>query len=249
MTAAAADPRPLQAQVILVTGAGAGIGQACAKACAAAGATVVLLGKTIPKLEQTYDAIVDAGGPEPAIYPLNLEGASPKDYDALTDKLADTFGRLDAVLHCAGLLPYLSRLKDHEPEDWMKVMQVNLNAPFLLTQSLLPLLGSAPAAQVIFTADDMGGSNKAYWGAYAVAKRGLEALCDILADETAGTNIRVNAIDPGATATSLRQRVFPAENPARLHTPAAVAQSYLWLLGPAGRDCHGQTFKHPVSGG
>ena len=236
------QPRPdlLAERVILVTGAGDGIGRAAALAFAEHGATVVLLGKTIPKLEATYDAIEAAGGPEPAIYPLHLEGASPHDFGELAHKLEQGFGRLDGLLHNAASQPYLSRIKDYEPEDWMKVIQVNLNAPFLLTQACLPLLLQAADASVVFTSDAVGRRGKAYWGAYGVAKAGIENLMQTLADELENTAVRVNSIDPGPTRTSLRRRLYPGENPSRVKPAEEVLAHYLWLIGPDSRGTHGQ---------
>jgi NAD(P)-dependent dehydrogenase (short-subunit alcohol dehydrogenase family) len=235
-----ARPDLLAGRVILVTGAGDGIGRATAIACAAHGATVVLLGKTIPKLEAVYDAIEGAGGPEPAIYPMHLEGATPHDHEELASKLAETFGRLDGLLHNAASLPYLGRIKDYAPEDWLKVLQVNLNAPFFMTQACLPLLLQSQDASVVFTSDGVGRRAKAYWGAYAVSKFGIEGLMQTLADELEHSRVRVNSIDPGPTRTSLRKRVFPGEDPAGLKAPEALMPRYLWLLGPDSKGTHGQ---------
>lgn len=238
------QPRPelLDQRVILITGAGDGIGRAMAKACAAHGATVILLGKTIRKLELVYDEIEQAGGPQPAIYPMNLEGAAPADYDKLAQSIEQNFGRLDGLVHNAALLPYLSRLKDHEIEDWFKIMQINLNAPFILTQFCLDLLMKSEDASVIFTSDQVGIEAKPFWGAYGVSKFGIEGLARTWAEELARTPIRVNLIDPGPTLTSLRKRVFPGEDNSQLKTPDTLAPLYLWLLGPDSRPVRGERF-------
>lgn len=230
----------LEDRVILVTGAGDGIGQAAAKSFAAHGATVVLLGKTVTKLEQVYDEIEAAGGPEPAIYPIHLEGASPHDYDELAHVIDVNFGQLDGILHNAARLPYLSRIKDYDAEEWMKVMQVNLNGPFMLTQSCLPLLERADDASVVFTTDAVGREGKAFWGAYAVSKHAVEGLAQVLAAELENSRIRVNCIDPGPTLTALRKRVFPGEDNASLKSPEAVMPLYLWAIGPDSRGTTGQ---------
>ncbi len=229
-------PDLLKDRVILVTGAGDGIGRAMARAAAAHGATVILLGKTVSKLEAVYDEIEQAGGPQPAIYPLNLEGATPADYDQLALTLEGNFGRLDGLLHNAAMLVYLSRLKDHEIEDWLRIMQVNLNAPFMLTQACLDLLSRSGDASVVFTSDSAGPAHKPYWGAYGVSKCGIECMAQTWAQELARTPVRVNLVDPGPTRTALRKRVFPAEDASQLKTPDALAPLYLWLLGP---DSHG----------
>jgi NAD(P)-dependent dehydrogenase (short-subunit alcohol dehydrogenase family) len=230
----------LEDRVVLVTGAGDGIGRAAALAYAAHGATVVLLGKTVAKLESLYDAIEAAGGPEPAIYPMHLEGASPHDYEELAHVIDVNFGRLDGILHNAATLPYLSRIKDYDPDDWIRLLQVNLTAPFLMTQACLPLLERSDDASVIFTTDEAGRQGKAFWGAYGVSKFGIEGLTQTLAAELENSNIRVNCIDPGPTRTGLRRRIFPGEDDAMLKSPAALMPLYLWAMGP---DSRGNTGK------
>ncbi len=230
----------LNDRIILVTGAGDGIGKAAALAFASHGATVVLLGKTVNKLEAVYDRIEASDAPTAAIYPMHLEGATPHDYDELAAAMESNFGRLDGILHNAASLPYLSRIKDYETEDWLKVMQVNLNAPFQITQACLPLLEKSADARVLFTTDTVGRTGKAFWGAYGAAKAGIENLSQTLAAELEKTNIRVNCIDPGPTLTSLRKRVFPGEQNDRLKQPSAPAPLYLWAMGPDSREVNGQ---------
>lgn len=230
----------LNDRVILVTGAGDGIGRMAAKAYAYHGATVVLLDKMVPKLEQVYDEIEAAGGPEPAIYPMHLEGASPHDYDELAHVIDMNFGQLDGILHNAASLPYLSRIKDHDAEDWVKVMQVNLNAPFFLTQACLPLLSAAKDGRLLFTTDEVGLHGKAYWGAYAASKAGIERLAEVLAAEYDNTALRVNWIDPGPTCTALRKVAFPGEENASLKQPESLQALYLWAMGPDSKDTNGQ---------
>jgi NAD(P)-dependent dehydrogenase (short-subunit alcohol dehydrogenase family) len=238
------DYRPaddiLEDRVVLVTGAGDGIGRAAALAFAAHGATVVLLGKTVAKLETLYDAIEAAGGPEPAIYPMHLEGASPHDYEELAHVIDVNFGQLDGLLHNAATLPYLSRIKDYEPDDWTRMLQVNLTAPFLMTQACLPLLERSSDARVLFTTDATGRNGKAFWGAYGVSKFGIEGLTQILAAELERSSIRVNCIDPGPTRTALRKRIFPGEDEAMLKAPTALMPLYLWAMGPDSRAVTGE---------
>ena len=230
----------LDDRVILVTGAGDGIGRSAAKAYARYGATVVLLGKTVAKLEAVYDEIEAAGGPEPAIYPMHLEGASPHDFDELAHVIDVNFERLDGILHNAAKMPYLGRIKDYDAEDWMKVMQVNVNAPFLLTQACMPLLERSQDARLLFTTDVVGREGKAYWGAYGVSKCAVDGLVRILAAELENTPIRVNAIAPGPTLTALRRRAYPGEDNATLKQPDSLAPLYLWAMGPDSADCNGE---------
>ena len=237
----------LENRNILVTGAGDGIGRAAAIAFAQHGATVILLGKTIPKLEAVYDEIEALGGPTPAIYPIHLEGATLHDYEEMASKLDETFGRLDGILHNAAKLPYLSRIKDYDAEDWMKVLQVNLTAPFAITQSCMPLLEKSADASVVFTSDETGRQGKAYWGAYAVSKFGLEGLMQVLADELENSPIRVNSIDPGPTRTRLRKNVFPGEDVQGIKAPEELAAIYLWLMGPDSQGCNGKALTYGAS--
>lgn len=228
-----AAPDLLAGRIVLVTGAGDGIGRAVAKACAVHGATVILLGRTIAKLEKVYDEIESAHLPQPAIYPMNLEGATPKDYDELALTLEKEFGRLDGLIHNAAMLGTLTPLDSYDVETWYKVMQVNVNGTFLLTQACMGLLNQAKDASVVFVSDRVGRRGHAYWGAYGVSKFALEGMMQILADETeVNTAIRANSIDPGAVRTALRNHAYPAEDKEQLRSPEDVVTPFLYLLGP-----------------
>jgi NAD(P)-dependent dehydrogenase (short-subunit alcohol dehydrogenase family) len=234
----------LRDRVILITGAGDGIGRAAARCCAAQGATVVLLGRTLRKLERVYDEIEQAGHPKPALYPMNLEGASPRDYADLAQVLETEFGRLDGLLHNAALLGTLTPLVHYDIELWYRVLQVNLNAPFLLTQALLGLLQRSPDASIVFTSDAVGEEGRAYWGAYAVAKGGVQTLMKLLASELeANTTVRVNSIEPGKVRTHLRLQAYPAGNPAEWTDPDSIMGTYLYLLGLDSKGVTGQTLR------
>lgn len=222
----------LKDRVILITGAGDGIGRAVAIDCAAHGATVILLGRTTHKLEAVYDSIVEAGHPQPAIYPMNLEGAAPKDYDDLAAVLETEFGRLDGLLHNAAWLGTLAPIGQFDIESWFKSIQVNLNAPFMLTRACLPLMNAAQDASLVFTSDQITQQAKAYWGAYGVAKFGINGLMQMLAEEMSNSPVRVNGIIPGPVRTNLRTWAYPGEDPRKLPTPDSITGSYLYLLGP-----------------
>ena len=234
--------RILEDKVILVTGAGDGIGAAVARLLAANGASIVLLGRTVKKLETVYDQIVEASGPTPAIFPMDLLRATPDDAVRLAEGINDTFSRLDGVLHNAGVLGMMAPIAHYEPQTWLEVMQVNVNAPFLLTTTLLPLLERSDDARVVFTSSGVGRTGRAHWGAYAVSKFATEGLSQVLADETgAQGRIKVVCINPGGTRTPMRASAYPAEDPARLRTPEAIAPAYLYLFGPEGAALHGQS--------
>ncbi len=236
------DKKLLTNRTILVTGAGDGIGRSVSVAFATHGATVILLGRTTAKLESTYDAIEEAGGAQPAIYPMNLEGATEHDYLELRNTLEKEFGCLEGLLHNAAQLRLLSRIDDYDIETWYQVMQVNLNGPFMLTQACLPLLRKAQDASVVFTSDQVGRRARAYWGAYAVSKFGCEGLMQVLAEETRDSSrIRVNSFAPGPTRTNLRAHAYPGENPSTVKPAEDLIPAYLWLMGPDSAGTTGQT--------
>lgn len=239
----------LSDRVILVTGAAEGIGRALALACAKQGATVVLSGARQKVLESVYDEIVAAGSPEPAILPLDLAKADEQLMLGIATTLGDEFGRLDGLVHTAQYIPFLSRIDDYDAEQWEKVLRINLTAPFLLTQACLPLLRAAEAASVVFQSDRVGRRALAYWGAFAAAMAGIEALTRTLAEETEGSSrIRVNSIDPGAVRTAQRREIYPAEDPNTLPTPEQILNGYLYLLGPDSRGLSGQALSAQTPG-
>lgn len=232
----------LKDRVILVTGAGDGIGRAAAKAYAAAGATVVLLGRTLEKLEQVYDEIEAAGHPQPALVPLNLESASEHDHQELAAKLETEFGRLDGLLNNASILGLRTPIDGYDVSTWQQVMQINVNGTFMLTQAMLPLLKESDDAAVIFTSSGVGRKGRAYWGAYAVSKFATEGMMQVLADEVDGiSNIRVNSINPGATRTNMRTTAYPGEPPTTNPTPEDIMPLYLYLMGPDSKGTQGQS--------
>lgn len=226
--------RPLKDRIVLVTGAAEGLGRAVALAAAAQGALLILSDLDQGGLESVYDAIEAAGGSQPAILPLDPDKADEAAFRDAADLVGETFGRLDGLVHCAAFAPFLSRIDDYDPSEWERVLRINLTFPFLLTQACLPLLRTSSDAAVIFTSDRVGRTGKAYWGAFAAAKFGIEGLAQVLADELQGSSpIRVACIDPGIVRTGLRARLYPAENPFSLPLPETVTPRYLGLLGPA----------------
>lgn len=237
-----APPGLLVDRVILVTGAGDGIGRAAAKALAAHGATVVLAGRSLAKLEKVYDEIEANGDPQPALVPVDFSIAGPEEYRQLADTIENEFGHLDGILHNAGVLGDITPLEMYDPDTWDTVMKVNLRAPLLLTQALLPLLKQSPDASIVFTTSSVGRRARAFWGAYAVSKYGIEGLSRMLADELMNTsNIRVNCINPGATRTTMRASAYPGEDPASVKLPEDIMPLYLYLMGPDSLGVTGQS--------
>ncbi|HET9694747.1 MAG TPA: YciK family oxidoreductase [Steroidobacteraceae bacterium] len=236
-------PGLLSDRVILVTGASGAIGGALARACAELGARVVLNGRSVKKLEQLYDAIVAAGAPRPSIAPLDFEKADATAYDSLAAAIEQEFGRLDGLAHVGGLLGDRSPIAHYDVPTWMKVMHVNVTAPFILTRTLLPLLQRSHDASIVFTTSGVSVKGRAYWGAYAVSKFADEGLMQVLADELATDRpIRANSVNPGAVRSAMRAKAYPAEDASRLTPPENVLRPFLYLLGPDSRDVTGCRF-------
>ena len=232
----------LEDRVILVTGAGQGLGRALALDAAAHGATVALLGRKLEKLEATYDAITEAGGPEPALIPLDLASAGTLEYDALDQLVRKDLKRLDGIAHCASHFVPLGPLAQQTLEQWMTLLKVNLAAPFALTRACLPLLSAASDSSVVFTGETHGAHPLAYWGGFAVSKAGLSVLAQIWSDELAHRGRpRMNVFIPGPIASPQRAQSHPGENRSKLATAQAAARAMLYLLGPEGASWNGRT--------
>jgi NAD(P)-dependent dehydrogenase (short-subunit alcohol dehydrogenase family) len=227
----------LRDRIILITGASDGIGKAVALACAAHGATVILHGRNVRKLEAVSDQIVNAKLAQPGIAPLDLEKAGPDDYQQLANAIEQNYGRIDGLLHNAGMLGERAPIEYHDVPKWMRTLHVNLTAPFILTRTCLPLLRRSQDASIVFTASGVVPRPRAYWGAYLVSKWGSEGLRHMLADEMENEpNIRVNSIDPGKVRTNMRLQAYPAEDRSTLPAPEAITAPYIFLLGPDSRD-------------
>lgn len=232
----------LDGRIILITGAGDGIGAALARACARHGATVVLHGRTQAKLEAVYDGIMEAGGPRPGIFVMDLERAGPEHYEQLAEAIQETYGQLDGLVHNAGILGDRSPIEYYDVPTWHRVLHINLTAAFILTRYLFPLMRRSGDASVVFTSSGVGRVGKPFWGAYAVSKFGTEGLMQVLASEVeGGTQIRSNAVNPGPTRTAMRRQAYPGEDPAALKTPDEIVGTYLFLLGPDSHDVNGQS--------
>lgn len=233
----------LAGKTILVSGAGDGIGRAAALSYARHGATVLLLGRTGSKLEAVYDEIETSGGPRPAIIELDLATASEHSYANLASSLEQEFSCLDGLLHNAALLGDRRPIANARYASWAEVMQVNVNAQFLLTRYLLPLLQQAPIASIIFTSSSVGRTGKAYWGAYAVSKFATEGFMQVLAGELENTSrIRVNSLNPRATNTAMRRTAYPAEEPGNNPSPHEIMPAYLFLMGDDSAGVTGRAF-------
>ncbi|MBN8922327.1 MAG: short-chain dehydrogenase [Rhodanobacter sp. 68-29] len=230
----------LAGRVVLVTGAYGGLGGAVARAVTRAGATVVVSGKRKRQLEQLYDAMLAEGLAEPVIHPLDMETATPREYAALADGLRHDFGRLDGIAHCAASFAGLTPIGMHKPDDWLRAMHVNLNAPFALTQACLPLLQEAADSAVVFVLDDPARLARAHWGAYGVSKAALERFASILHEETDESPLRVHALLPGPMRTRLRRQAYFGEDTMQHPLPDAAAEALVWLLAAQGAAARGR---------
>jgi len=238
----------LAGRIIAITGAGDGIGKAVALACVRYGAQVILIGRTVRKLEVVHAESERIRPDAVSIAPLDLEKAVASNYDELAAAIETRYGRLDGLLHNAALLGTLTPIEHQDVQTWMRVMHVNVTAPFILTQTLLPALRRSADASILFTTSTVGRKARAYWGAYAVSKFAVEGLSQLLADELERPpQIRVNALNPGRTRTMMRRQAYPAENIETLPLPEEKVAAYLALLGPAGRSVTGRSFDCDIS--
>jgi len=237
-------PAPTQAladRVVLVSGAQGGLGSAAAIACAKAGATVVLLGRKLPKLNRVYDAIAGVG-PEPVLYPLDLEGATPDDYAELADRIEGELGRLDGLLHCAADFPGLTPLLQTDPAAFARAIHVNLTARWWLSQACLPLMSKAEDAALVFVIDDLTQVGGAYWGGYGIAQHGVRTLIGMLHAELGNTQVRVAGLQPGPMRTGLRAKAYVEENDGVARDPSAYADACVSLLSADGAPHRGQVW-------
>lgn len=231
----------LRDRVILITGATGGLGAALARACAEAGATVVLHARVVRKLEALYDDIVAAGAPEPVILPLDLAKASADDFGNVATALQAQLGRVDGLVHTAALLGSLGPIEHQSFDSWLALLRVNVAAPMGLTRALMPLLSASADASVVFTLDNRGEQPRAYWGGYAVTKAGVAALARELADEWENRpQLRINAVVPGPIRSPLRGQTHPGEDRAALPPPEALVPLYLHLLAGQRKQDSGQ---------
>ncbi len=237
-------------RVILITGAGGGLGGTAAKALAGLGAHIVLLDKSIPKMEKVYDSILEAGGPEPTLYPFDLAGANEDQYQEMADIIEKQYGSLQGLLHSAVDLSAFSPVLNIRTREWGQTLNVNLNAAFLLSRVMLPVLQKSDHASIVFTTDSTVRNGNAYSGAYGVSKIALEGFAKILAEELeTAQKIRVNTLLPGPVDSPIRKRVYPAEDKSRLPAMNTLDKVYQYLfsddsLGVTGQTIDAQTFKH-----
>ena len=223
----------LKDRIALITGASRGIGRAVALAFARQGAHVLLLARAQTALEEIDDAIKESGG-KATLIPLNLTDG--KRIDALGPTLYERFGRLDILVGNAAILGRLSPLTHIPSEHWERVIATNLTANWRLIRTLDPLLRRSDAGRVIFVTSSVAHTAKAYWAPYSLSKAALETLAKTYANETSDSAIKVNIIDPGATATRMRAEAYPGEDQATLRTPEEVAEVFVEFALPSSTE-------------
>jgi len=231
----------LTGQVALVTGASRGIGAALAVELARRGAQCVLVARTQGGLEETDDAIRAAGGLPATLLPLDLQKRA-QDIDMLGPSIVARFGRLDILVHAAGVLPKLTPVAHIQPRDMEESLAVNFSAAWRLIRTCDPPLRAAPAGRAVVLTDAVAEAPAAYWGLYGAAKAGMDHLVRCWAAEVATTPLRVNLADPGPVATGLRANAFPGQDPSRLARPEDVAPA-LADLCEASEARHGATIR------
>ena len=220
----------LSGRIALVTGASRGIGAAVAKRFAAEGAYVVLTGRTPGGLEETDDAIRAAGG-SATLSPFDL-----KEFDAidrLGGALAERYGRLDVLVGNAAVLGQLAPMGHIPPDVWEDAVSVNLTAQWRFIRAFDALLRASDAGRAIFVTSSLASAPRAYWGAYAATKAGLESMVRTWAAELAKTRVRVNLIDPGGVRTEMRAAAYPGEDPETLPAPETVTDTFVDLAEAA----------------
>ena len=230
----------LKDKVILVTGANRGFGLAITMDLSKAGATVIMLGRDLGSLENAYDAVVDAGYNEPILYPLDLEGASPEKYQELQDNVLEKFDKLDGLIHNAAILGAQMPIEQYDIKLWYSTLQINLSAPFMLTQFLIPALVKSEDARILFLSSSVGREARAYWGAYSVSKFGIEGFAKTLSEELEKTNISVNTVDPGKLRTEMRRTAYPAEDSSTVPMPEEKSAAIVYLLSNLSPKMNGE---------
>ncbi len=230
----------LKDKIILLTGANRGFGRAITLDLAKAGASVIMLGRDLGGLETVYDEVVGLGYQQPILHPLDLEGATPEHYQQLQSEILDNFGRLDGLIHNAAIIGTMMPIEQYDIKLWYSTLQINLNAPFMLTQFLIPVLSQSVDARILFFSSSVGREARAYWGAYGVSKFAIEGLSKTLAEELEKTNIKVNSVDPKQMRTKMRQTAYPAENTDNIPPPELISPAIVYLMSKKSKNLNGK---------
>jgi NAD(P)-dependent dehydrogenase (short-subunit alcohol dehydrogenase family) len=211
---------PLAGRIALVTGASRGIGHACALALAGAGAHVIATARSQGGLEALDDEIRARTGARATLVPMDLVEADGADPLGLA--IHQRHGRLDILVHAGAILGGLTPVAHIDPPAWGRAVAVNLTSTYRLIRSMEPLLRQSQAGRAIFLTSGVAARPRAFWGAYAATKAGVEALVRCWADEIEQTTVRAMLLDPGVMRTRMRAEAFPGEDPDTLTDPAEI---------------------------
>lgn len=222
-------PNNLANKTIFLTGACGGLGSALALELCQQQADVIISDKNPRSLSIMCDKIIEQGGKEPMVYPMDLMGATPNDFIQLAQTIEEKIGSLEALIHTAAEFSGLTQFEHYEATRWLKEMQINLNSPLFLTQALIPLLKQSKGS-IIFTLDNLQTVGDAYWGAYGTCKGAIAHFAHTLKEELENAQVKVHTLMPPPMKTQLRAKAWPAENDAHLETPEKIVEQYLKLL-------------------
>ena len=217
----------LTGKLVLVTGATRGIGRAVAIAAAAAGAELIITGRTVGALEEANDAIRAAGSRSTMV---ELDMKDTPAIPRLAAAIAGRWERLDGFVANAAMLPALMPVTHLTPEAWEESVAINLTGQWHMIRALDPLLRASPAGRAVLVTSGAAVGSRPFWGPYAATKAALEAVGRSWAGESEQTNLRINMLNPGGTATKMRASAFPGENPETLPSPEDIAPAFLALL-------------------
>lgn len=232
----------LKGKTLLITGASQGLGAEVAKACAAAGASVVLMARNQKKLESIYDEIVTAGSPEPYAVCFDMIAAEEQEFSQLAQTIAQaTNGQLDGIIHCASYFYALSPLDFQTVAEWVNQYRINTVAPMALTRAMLPMLKNSADASVIFVGESHGEKPQAYWGGFGASKAALNYLCKVIADEWERFDgLRANVLVPGCINSPQRIKTHPGESASERRNMNEITPDFVWWASEQSRGRSGE---------
>jgi NAD(P)-dependent dehydrogenase (short-subunit alcohol dehydrogenase family) len=228
----------LRGKVVVVTGASRGLGRALVLACANEGASLVVNSRNEDSLRPVAEEAEEAGA---EVLALPADVSVGTDVENLADGAIQRFGRVDVLVNNAGLLGPRVPIVEYPEDEWRRVLDANLTAPFLLSRALIPHMSEG--GSIINVTSGVSIEGRAEWGAYSVSKFGVEGLTQILAAELKDRGIRVNSVDPGGMRTEMRAAAYPDEDPATRLTPEENTGVFLYLASDESRDVTGERFK------
>ena len=229
---------------ILVTGGSKGIGKGLARVFLNEGANVLICARNEDELKKSFEELKTDGH----ISFLRADLTNMNDIGLIKNKIENEFIKLDVLVNNASILGVKSKIENYPEEIWNKVIDINLNAQFYITKSLIPLLKKSESGSIINVSSTVGRVGRANWGAYSASKFGLEALNQILSQELEDFNIRVNSVNPGGTRTDMRASAYPDENPLTLPTAEDISEIFVYLasdesIGVTGKEFNARDYK------